>query len=64
MSRPRLDPYRCKHPKLLPLLRDRKLERTVYRCMVCGTTLTTNDFRINHKLHDLRQVREDKSLGG
>ena len=59
MSPPRLDSYRCKHPKLLPLVKDRRLERTVYRCMVCGTTLTRNDSRLNPSLHDLRQVRRD-----
>jgi len=45
-ERPRLrgvDPYRCKHPKLVPLLEYRGFNQTLYRCMVCGRTMTTSD---------------------
>jgi hypothetical protein len=45
MSPLRLDPYMYKHPKLLPLLKDRRLNETVYRCMVCGRTMTTSDLQ-------------------
>jgi len=38
-----VDPHQCKHPKLVPLLEYRGFSQILYRCMVCGRTMTTSD---------------------
>ncbi|WP_455284770.1 hypothetical protein [[Eubacterium] cellulosolvens] len=34
---------KCNHPKLLALFKFPDLNETVFRCMVCGKTMTTSD---------------------
>ena len=44
-ERPRLrwvDPYKCSHPKVVALWRFRGRNEVIYRCMVCGRTMTTS----------------------
>ena len=45
-ERPRLrpvDPYRCKHPKLVALFKFKGFNEILYRCIVYGQQLRTSD---------------------
>jgi hypothetical protein len=54
-AQPRLrgNPGQCNHPKLVALLKLRGFNETLYRCMLCGRTMTTS------RLRDERQQWED-----
>jgi len=34
---------KCNHPKVVALFKFRDFDETIFRCMVCGRTVTTGD---------------------
>ena len=60
-ERPRLrgvDPYRCKHPKLVALSKHRGSNQILYRCMVCGLHLRTSESTVGSR----KTVLETRAL--
>ena len=44
------NPGQCNHPKLVALLKLRGHNDTLYRCMLCGRTITTSRLREERQL--------------